>query len=189
MTKQSPDGRYLVISNHHLQEQGSANVVPAGRYDLLRDAIAHCGSVTFKMGVMDAKAESRGFIYRNWETPPTSTPWGQVQTSKRLAAGIQTQERSQVGGVFAIWWAGYLTNTIKGAKHDKQQTETYRSPMARLRQKHLAWVVTWDASVRRHEEVFLLWCHWHVRVVGCHWPSCGATSSNRIVCRRDSHRN
>lgn len=99
MTKQSPDGRYLVISNHHLQEQGSANVVPAGRYDLLRDAIAHCESVTYKMGVMDAKAESRGFIYTNWNAAPKSSPWGEVQSRRRLAPGIWSVSTASHGGI------------------------------------------------------------------------------------------
>lgn len=100
MTRQSPAGRYLVISTHHLQEQGSANVVPAARYDILRDAIAHCESVTYRMGVMDSKAESRGFVYRNWESPPTSTPWGQVQHSTRLAVGIWSVSTASHGGIW-----------------------------------------------------------------------------------------
>jgi hypothetical protein len=43
-------------------------VVPAGRYARLLDAIKHAETVTYKMAVIDSKAESRGFIYCNWET-------------------------------------------------------------------------------------------------------------------------
>lgn len=99
MTAQSPDGRYLVISSHHLQEQGQ-DVVPAGRYERLRDAIKHCESVTYKMGVMDAQSESRGYIYINWDAPPPSTPWGQIQHKKRLAAGIWSVSTSSHGGIW-----------------------------------------------------------------------------------------
>lgn len=99
MTKQTPDGRYLVISSHHLQEQ-LQDVVPAGRYAELRDAINHAESVTYKMGVMDAKAESRGFIYINWESPPKYSPWGQVQSSKRLATGVWFVSTASHGGIW-----------------------------------------------------------------------------------------
>lgn len=106
MTKQSPDGRYLVISNHHLQEQGAANVVPSGRYASLEDAIEHAESVTYKMGVMDSKAESRGFIYTNCsgkKLPPkkhiaTETPWGPSQSEREHAPGIVFFSTASHGG-------------------------------------------------------------------------------------------
>jgi hypothetical protein len=43
------------------------NAVPAGRYGRVLDAIKHAESVTYKMAIVDSKAESRGFIYCNWE--------------------------------------------------------------------------------------------------------------------------
>lgn len=43
------------------------NAVPAGRYARILDAIKHAESVTHKMGVVDTQAESRGFVYCNWE--------------------------------------------------------------------------------------------------------------------------
>lgn len=105
MTKQSPDGRYLVISDHHLQEQGAANVVPAGRYENLEDAIEHAESVTYRMGVMDAKAESRGYIYTNWgkklppkKYVPTQTPWGPSQSQREHAPGIVFYSTASHGG-------------------------------------------------------------------------------------------
>lgn len=105
MTKQSPNGRYLVISDHHLQEQGSANVVPAGRYESLEDAIEHAESVTYKMGVMDSKAESRGFIYTNWgrklppkKYVPIQTPWGPSQSQREHAPGIIFYSTASHGG-------------------------------------------------------------------------------------------
>jgi hypothetical protein len=65
MTKQSPTGRYQVFSamNYHTRYP---NITPAARYDLLRDAISHADSVTYRMAVVDELAESRGFIYTNW---------------------------------------------------------------------------------------------------------------------------
>lgn len=65
-------GRYMVFSNAKYKDY--PNVVPAGRYDNLDDAKKHADSVTYKMAVVDSKAESRGFIYCNWESPTPLTP-------------------------------------------------------------------------------------------------------------------
>jgi hypothetical protein len=43
------------------------NVVPAGRYASILDAIKHADSVTYRMAVVDDGAESRGFVYCNWK--------------------------------------------------------------------------------------------------------------------------
>lgn len=66
-------GRYMVFSNDKYKAD-FPNVVPAGRYDKLDDAIKHAESVTYKMVVVDSKAESRGFIYCNWATTEPLTP-------------------------------------------------------------------------------------------------------------------
>jgi hypothetical protein len=70
MTRQNPYGQYAVYS----QDKYLAlfpDAVPAARYDKLDDAKEHADSVTYKMVVMDMKAESRGFIYVNDGTEPT----------------------------------------------------------------------------------------------------------------------
>lgn len=99
MTKQSPSGRYQVFSakDYHTRYP---SVVPAGSYDNLPAAIAHADSVTYKMAVIDAKAESRGFIYINWEQHPASSPWGEVQEGKRLAPGIWKVYTASHGGIW-----------------------------------------------------------------------------------------
>jgi hypothetical protein len=64
MTRQNPYGQFAVYS----QDKYLAlfpDTVPAARYDKLEDAKDHADSVTYKMVVMDTKAESRGFIYVN----------------------------------------------------------------------------------------------------------------------------
>ena len=61
MTKQNPRGQYMVVSYDRYKQDGS-NFVPAGRYDKLSDAIEHCKSVTYMMCVIDAKAETQGFL-------------------------------------------------------------------------------------------------------------------------------
>lgn len=98
MTKQSPDGRYLVFSTDEYQNY--PEVTPAARYVLLRDAIKHAESVTYKMAVVDSLAESRGFIYINWEQHPASSPWGPVQHGEQLAAGIWRVSTASHGGIW-----------------------------------------------------------------------------------------
>jgi hypothetical protein len=58
----TPDGRYQVFNVATYPDS-----LPAGSYELLLDAINHADSVTYKMAIIDIKAESRGFIYCNWE--------------------------------------------------------------------------------------------------------------------------
>lgn len=99
MTKQNPEGRYQVFSADEYRNY--PEVTPAGRYAWLRDAIKHCESVTYRMAVVDAKAESRGFVYCNWgERSPVSSPWGQVQHSKCLADGIWSVSTASHGGIW-----------------------------------------------------------------------------------------
>jgi hypothetical protein len=95
MTTQNPEGRFQVFSLDQYPDG-----LPAGRYDQLRDAIKHAESVTYKMAVVDAKAESRGFIYCNWESAPQVSPWGVVQHTKRLADGIWSVSTSSHGGIW-----------------------------------------------------------------------------------------
>lgn len=97
MTKQSPTGRYLVFSADDYHDD--QDVIEAGRYVLLSDAIAHADSVTYKMAVVDSLQESRGFIYINWEQHPASSPWGPVQSGKQLAPGIWSVSTSSHGGI------------------------------------------------------------------------------------------
>lgn len=66
-------GRYMVFS-HDKYQTNYPDVVPAGRYDRLGDAEKHANSVTYKMVVVDSKAESRGFIYCNWHYSQPLTP-------------------------------------------------------------------------------------------------------------------
>ena len=61
----SPDERFKVFNVESYSDY--PEVVPAGRYARLVDAIKHAESVTYKMAVVDSNAESRGFIYCNWE--------------------------------------------------------------------------------------------------------------------------
>lgn len=69
----TPNGRYEVFN----AETYRNHAVPAGSYDHLLDAIKHADSVTYKMAILDTKAESRGFIYCNWETSPKG--WESVE--------------------------------------------------------------------------------------------------------------
>lgn len=78
MTKQSPNGRYKVFSTDDYRDY--PNVTPAGRYDQLQDAIQHAESVTYRMAVVDAKEESLGFIYCNWESD-TQLPKYRIERS------------------------------------------------------------------------------------------------------------
>lgn len=71
-------GQYMVFSYDKYQAD-FPDVVPAGRYDRLDDAIKHAETVTYKMVVVDSKAESRGFIYCNWPTPLTPDNCGASQ--------------------------------------------------------------------------------------------------------------
>lgn len=71
-------GQFAVYSHDKWQEQ-FPNAVPAGRYDKLDDAKKHAESVTYKMVVVDMKAESRGFIYTNWSAGITPEQCGASQ--------------------------------------------------------------------------------------------------------------
>jgi hypothetical protein len=70
MTKQSPYGQYAVYSADNYQKL-FPNAVPSARYDDLEHAKNHADSVTYKMVIVDMKAESRGLIYVNDATAPT----------------------------------------------------------------------------------------------------------------------
>jgi len=70
MTKQSPYGQYAVYSADNYQKL-FPNAVPSARYDDLEHAKNHADSVTYKMVIVDMKAESRGLIYANDATAPT----------------------------------------------------------------------------------------------------------------------
>ena len=98
MTKQNSGGRYQVFSTREYEDY--PNVTPAARYDTLRDAIAHAESVTYKMVVVDAQAESRGLLYINWEQHPTSSPWGEVEDGEQLAVGIWRVSTPSHGGIW-----------------------------------------------------------------------------------------
>jgi hypothetical protein len=58
------DERYKVFNVEAYSDY--PEVVPAGQYARILDAIKHAESVTYKMGVVDTQAESRGFVYCNW---------------------------------------------------------------------------------------------------------------------------
>lgn len=96
MTTQSINGQYLVIS---ADRASNPNKLPAARYERLRDAIKHAESVTYKMAVIDSKAESRGYIYINWEVAPASSPWGAVESYNKLATGIWAVSTCSHGGI------------------------------------------------------------------------------------------
>ena len=90
MTTQNPDGRYIVYSVHNYHRP-SPDVVPAARYDLLSDAIAHAESVTYKMAVSDSQSESRLLVYCNWEKESArTTKFFNDRHDARVAAGNQS---------------------------------------------------------------------------------------------------
>jgi len=60
--------RYAVFS----VDRYSLDSIPAGEYDSLNRAIAHAETVTYKMAVTDRKAESRGFVYTNYQPDAVS---------------------------------------------------------------------------------------------------------------------
>ncbi len=90
-------GRYGVYSYDKWQEQ-FPDVVPAGRYDKLEDAQKHAESVTYKMVVVDSKAESRGFIYTNWSDGITPEQCGASQ----LACNIVNETFLSLDGFAAM---------------------------------------------------------------------------------------
>jgi len=55
--------RYAVFS----VDRYSLDSIPAGEYESFARAIAHAETVTYRMAVTDRKAESRGFIYTNYQ--------------------------------------------------------------------------------------------------------------------------
>jgi hypothetical protein len=77
MIKQAPYGQYAVYSYENYRAM-FPNAVPSARYDDIEHAKHHAESVTYKMVVVDMKAESRGLIYVNDDatapTPKNSRP-------------------------------------------------------------------------------------------------------------------
>jgi len=90
-------GQFAVYSHDKWQEQ-FPNAVPAGRYDKLEDAKKHAESVTYKMVVVDSKAESRGFIYTNWSDGITPEQCGASQ----LACNIVNETFLSLDGFAAM---------------------------------------------------------------------------------------
>lgn len=125
-------GQFAVYSHDKWQEQ-FPNAVPAGRYDKLEDAKKHAESVTYKMVVVDMKAESRGFIYTNWSCGITPEQCGASQ----LACNIIIKTFLSLDGFAA------MRKQMAGTTYTAEQ---FGAELARIVDRELASSLILDAS-------------------------------------------